>query len=167
MTRFISFLVTITCWQAASAQNLVTPCNAPECSQFDFWIGEWNLTWNDTSKGTNSIKKILNDCVINENFNDPATNYIGSSWSLYDLKRKEWKQTWVDNQNGYIVLTGNYNNGEMILSTAPAISAQGKKVTSRMVFFNIQPDSFDWRWEASSDDSPWKVNWLIHYRRKK
>ena len=116
MYQFISFLLALACWQAGYTQNQVHPCSAPECSQFDFWLGEWNLTWNDTSKGNNSVRRILNDCVINENFSDPATNYMGMSWSMYDLNKKEWKQTWVDSQNGYIVLTGKYDNGEMILS---------------------------------------------------
>ncbi len=167
MNRFISLLLSLACWQIVAAQNTSNPCTAPECSQFDFWVGEWNLTWNDSLKGTNSIKKILNDCVINETFHDPANNYSGMSWSMYDLKRKEWKQTWVDNQDGYIVLTGKYNNGEMVLSTAPAVSTEGKKIVFRMVFFHILADSFDWRWESSTDDSDWKINWLIHYSRKK
>jgi hypothetical protein len=37
----------------------------------------------------------------------------------------------------------------------------------RMVFTNIKPDSFDWRWEASTDGGKtWQVNWPIHYKRK-
>jgi len=167
MHRIVSLLIMLICWHIAPAQNKLHPCNAPECSQFDFWVGEWDLTWNDTSKGSNSIRKILNDCVINENFSNPVNNYSGMSWSVYDPQKREWKQTWVDNQNGYIILTGKYSNGEMILSTGPVISPQGKKVVSRMVFYHIKPDSFDWKWEASTDNFTWKVNWLIHYERKK
>jgi len=38
---------------------------------------------------------------------------------------------------------------------------------TRMIFYNIKKDSFDWSWEASTDGgATWKSNWLIHYKRK-
>ena len=43
-----------------------------DSSLFDFWVGEWNLTWKDpdgsTATGTNIITKILDGTVIQENF---------------------------------------------------------------------------------------------------
>lgn len=149
------------------AQQKAHPCTSPGCSQFDFWLGEWDLTWNDTIKGTNSVKKILGGCVVNENFNNPAGHFAGMSWSVYDPSKSEWKQTWVDNQGGYIVLTGKYINDQMILSTAPRLSPQGKNIVSRMVFYHIKADSFDWNWESSTDNLTWDVNWQIHYQRCK
>jgi hypothetical protein len=143
------------------------PCSAPEASQFDFWVGDWQLTWNDTSHGTNKINKILDGCGIQENFYDPAMNYKGQSWSVYNPNAKQWQQTWVDNQGGYIALTGKFENGEMTLSTQPRKLANGKETISRMVFYNIQPNTFDWRWEATTDNGvTWKPNWTIHYKRK-
>lgn len=32
-----------------------TPRSAPEARQFDFWIGEWELTWDKGGKGFNII----------------------------------------------------------------------------------------------------------------
>src|SRR5215207_11561691 len=29
------------------------PCSAPQTSQFDFWVGEWNLSWKDSVRGMN------------------------------------------------------------------------------------------------------------------
>ncbi len=47
------------------------PCASLPSSQFDFWIGDWKCLWKDTDgsikKGSNSVKKILNSCVIEEN----------------------------------------------------------------------------------------------------
>ena len=48
------------------------PCSSPEASQFDFWMGDWELTWNDTSKGTNQITRIMNGCTLHEFFFDPV-----------------------------------------------------------------------------------------------
>jgi hypothetical protein len=147
------------------------PCSSPESSQFDFWIGEWNLTWNDTMQGTNRIEKMFGNCTVHENFSDQRIGYLGESWSVYDSNYKQWKQTWVDNQGGYIALTGGMKADSMILSTAERtvpfkISSTGKMV-SRMVFYNIKPNSFDWIWESSADGGlSWKPSWKIHYERK-
>lgn len=152
----------------AQAQAAAKPCSLPESSQFDFWVGDWDLAWNDTSHGSNKIYKIMDGCGVQENFSDPAMNYKGQSWSMYNANAKIWQQTWVDNQGGYIALTGKYENGEMKLATQGRKLPDGKEIISRMVFFNIHPDAFDWRWEATTDNGiTWKPNWLIHYKRSK
>jgi len=142
-------------------------CSSPESSQFDFWLGNWELTWNDTGKGTNHVEKILGSCVVQENFNDPANNFTGKSWSMYNATKKEWQQTWVDNQAGYIVLKGKYADGKMVLSTEPVKTPDGKESISRMIFYNITKNSFDWNWEKSTDGGKtWELNWKIRYVRK-
>ncbi len=148
------------------------PCSSPEASQFDFWIGDWELTWNDTLHGTNQIKKMFDDCTIHENFNDPRLNFLGQSWSVYNTNYKQWQQTWVDNQGGYIALTGGMHGDSMILKTAemtvPVSMSENGKMINRMVYYNIQPNSFDWSWESSSDGGKvWTPKWQIHYDRKK
>jgi hypothetical protein len=151
----------------AQTQPNQKPCSSPEASQFDFWVGAWELTWNDTSKGTNTITKIMDGCTLHENFFDPVLNYKGESWSVYNPTKGMWQQTWVDNGGAYIALTGKFENGEMTLSTQPQKLPDGKEQTARMVFYNITPKSFDWRWESSTDNgATWKTNWLIHYKRK-
>ena len=156
----------------ALAQSGQAPCASPEASQFDFWLGDWNLTYSDTLHATNHIEKILNGCTVQENFNDPNANYSGKSWSVYNKNYNMWEQTWVDTQGGYIHLTGGMIGDSMVLTTAertvPANISPTGKLVNRMVFQNIKPDSFDWDWEASTDGGKnWKTNWHIHYDRKK
>ena len=148
------------------------PCAGPEFHQLDFWVGEWDLTWpaqgsGPTGTGTNRVEKILDGCVIQENFTSIAPQPLtGRSVSTYNAREKKWKQTWVDSQGSYIDLTGEFQNGEMRL-TRQAIGPDGKPRLMRMVYTNIKPDSFDWRWESSADDGKtWQVNWPIHYKRK-
>ncbi len=150
------------------AQNpTALPCTTPEASQFDFWIGSWTATWADTLHGTNTIEKKFGNCTVHENFYDPNNNYHGESWSVYNPASKLWNQTWVDDQGGYIALTGGMENGKMILKTAERQTPKGKQ-QMRMVYYNIQPDAFDWSWEASTDGgNTWKPSWQIHYTRKK
>jgi len=36
-----------------------------------------------------------------------------------------------------------------------------------MIFYDIEHDQLDWRWERSDDGGQtWQVKWQIHYRRK-
>ncbi len=152
-----------------AAQN-ASPCADPEASQFDFWVGEWDLTWDDgkggIATGKNIIEKILG-CVISENFEDPGSGFAGKSYSLFDQKSGSWKQTWVDNAGSYLDFDGRFADGKMVL-TRSFKSKDGKDTMQRMVWYNIQPHSLDWNWEASTDGGKtWKLNWEIHYERKK
>ncbi|MEO8112359.1 MAG: hypothetical protein ABI594_20090 [Ginsengibacter sp.] len=169
MKKCLFFALFICAASLSNAQNSNSqkPCSAPEAAQFDFWVGQWDLTWNDTSHGTNRVLKIMDGCTVNENFYDPEIKYSGSSWSMYNPQLKMWQQTWIDNQGGYIALSGKFENNEMTLATQPQKLPNGKELISRMVFYNITPASFDWRWESTKDnEATWQTNWLIHYKRK-
>ena len=160
MLLFIVFTV--------NAQNNPKPCSSPEASQFDFWVGDWTLYTADTITGTNTIYKVMDGCTIQENFNSPGSSYTGKSWSVYNPQTKLWQQTWVDNQGEYISLTGKFEAGKMTLVTPSKKMPNGREMIFRMIFYNINKDSFDWSWEGSSDAGlTWKLNWQIHYIRKK
>jgi len=167
LNQSVLAIAIIACWSLQAQTNAAKPpCSEIEASQFDFWVGEWNLTWNDTITGTNVIAKEMGDCVIHENFSDPTSKFFGQSVSVYNPATKQWEQTWVDNQGSYMAFTGGFNEGKMTLSRS-AIGKKGNKVMQRMVFFNITRSSLDWSWEASPDDGKtWNQNWLIHYKRK-
>jgi hypothetical protein len=155
-----------------AGQNSNPPCSTPEARQFDFWVGEWNAFWKDSLRGSNRIEKMFGNCTIQENFIDPKTNYLGKSWSVYNSNYKIWQQTWVDNNGGYIHLTGGMVSDSMILKTmeqnVPSNVSPTGKILSRMVYYNIKPNSFDWSWEASTDGGlNWTPRWQIHYERKK
>ena len=144
------------------------PCSAPECRQFDFWVGEWDLTW-DGGSGTNRIESILGGCVIQENFSGNMANdtvFNGMSHSVYSPSKGAWLQTWVDNKGGYLDFEGGMEDGKMILSRQG--ERDGQQFLSRMVFRNIEEDSIDWGWERSTDDGEtWTTLWAIHYERQK
>jgi hypothetical protein len=152
---------------SASAQNpQQAPCSAPEAAQFDFWVGNWELSWKDSVRGTNRIEKLWGNCVVHENFNDPAQGYRGESWSVFSNRTRKWQQTWVDSRGGYIILTGGMEGNELILYT-PLVDAPGGKVYYRMRYYNITPQSFDWSWDSSKDEKQtWQPAWTIHYKRK-
>jgi hypothetical protein len=159
--------------QTTSTTAQSKPCSEPEQKQFEFWVGDWELTWpgdnaGETGHGTNSIKRVLDGCVVEENFSGGDSMHLrGRSVSTFDARAGKWKQTWVDNEGGYLDFIGEFQNGQMILSRE-ATRPDGTKVIQRMVWKNITANELDWSWEASKDGGKtWTVNWPIHYKRKK
>ena len=139
-------------------------------TQFDFWLGEWELSWKDkegnNQSGKNKVERILGGKVIQENFNGTtAIKLVGKSWSVYNNRSGKWHQTWVDNEGSYLDFSGEFKEGKMILSRS--FTSQDKTVFQRMVWYNIAADSFDWSWQSSPDGEVWKVNWQIRYERKR
>jgi len=133
-------------------------------NQFDFWLGEWDVTWSEDGRATNQIERILDGKIIQENFTAPDLH--GISVSVYDPERKLWCQTWVDNNGIYLDFTGRFEDGKMILVRDAIV--RGEACKQRMVWYEIQPDQFEWNWERSDDDgATWRTLWQIHYQRTK
>jgi hypothetical protein len=138
---------------------------APE-KQLDFWLGEWDVSWDDDQHGSNHITRILDDKVIQEKFDGaPAIPFQGLSLSVYSPHVGLWRQTWVDDEGSYWHFLGGVENNEMILATDDVVD--GRPVKLRMIFYNIDHDQLDWRWERSDDGGQtWQLKWQLHYRRK-
>lgn len=156
--------------QAGAAPR--NPCAAAEQKQLEFWVGDWDLTWpgqkqGELDHGTNTIHRLLDSCVVQENFSAGDSGHLrGMSVSIFDTRAGRWKQTWVDNEGGYLDFVGEFKDGQMVLSR-DNVQPDGKKVVQRMVFKNIAANEFDWSWESSADGGKtWNVMWPIHYKRK-
>lgn len=172
----IVLLVSSICLFAQQQPAPPQPCDRPEQKQFDFWVGDWDLTSSGSKPGEvihnhNTIKRILSNCIVQENFVGgnaiaQAPQFLGTSVSVFDVASEKWKQTWVDNQGSYLDFTGEFKENQMILSRE-AVGPDGAKVLQRMVWKNITPSEFDWSWERSKDKGQtWEVLWPIHYKRK-
>lgn len=158
--------------QQSATQLAPNPCAVAELKQFDFWLGEWDLTWpgqpaGEVGHGTNSVQRILDGCVVQESFSGRDSMPLrGTSVSTFDALAGNWKQTWVDNEGGYLDFTGGIKDGQMILQRE-AVRKDGTKTLQRMVWKNITASELDWSWESSRDGGKtWQVQWPIHYRKK-
>lgn len=149
-------------------------CNDPAHAQFDFWLGEWHLTWpaeqtggapGNEATGSNRVVHVLGGCVVEENFSMADGSLIGRSLSVYDQQRKLWRQTWVDNSGSYLVFTGEFDQERMVLQTEP-VARDDEILVNRMVFRDIADDSLRWDWQGSRDGGEsWTDLWNIRYRR--
>jgi hypothetical protein len=168
----LASLLTASAAVAVAVAESVNPCTAAQLKQFDFWVGEWELTWPGQTKGevghgTNHITRIMDGCVVQENFSGGDSLHLrGTSVTSFDVRSNLWKQTWVDNEGGYLDFTGEFKDGQMILQRQTKDKA-GNRILQRMVWKNITPNELEWSWEASRDGGKtWQVNWPIHYRRR-
>jgi hypothetical protein len=152
----------------AHAQAPSPACDSAEHRQMDFWLGEWDAEYTQkgvTAKSRNRIAKVLGGCVIHEEFTGaPGIALDGRSYSVYDRASGRWKQTWVDNSGGYLDFDGDVVDGNRVF--AREFQRQGKTIRQRMVFKDVQPDTFKWLWQRSDDlGATWNTTWEIDYRR--
>jgi hypothetical protein len=136
-------------------------------SELDFWLGEWTVSW-DGGAGTNRLERILGGHVIHEQFvgvsSDDSGALNGESWSVFEPARKLWRQTWVDDQGGYLDLVGDRLDG--CFAFAREAPERGEQARQRMIFRDIEPNRFRWTWELSLDGgATWEVRWEIAYTR--
>ena len=87
--------------------------NVELANQFDFWLGEWEARWGEDGKGTNTVTRILDGKIVQEDFVAPDLH--GMSFSSYDPERALWCQTWVDSSGTYLDFTGTFEEGRMTL----------------------------------------------------
>ncbi len=147
--------------------------NAQEIDEsiFDFWLGDWDVSWKNPdgtiSKGKNNIIKILDNKVIQENFESAESNFKGMSISIFDTKTNKWKQTWVDNTGAHLNFINSIENGNPVFKTIVK-EKDGKQIIQKMVFKNITKEGFVWEWMGTKDGGKhWKVLWRIDYKRIK
>lgn len=173
-STFVAMMLLTLCaaQQQSNKANSPAPCSEAQQKQFDFWVGSWDLTWpgnsaSEVAHGTNNVSRILDGCVVQENFSGGAAIPLrGMSVSLFNARSGKWQQTWVDNEGAYLDFVGEFKDGQMTLARE-ATKPDGSKVIQRMVYKNIMPMQFDWNWESSSDGGKtWKLIWPIHYEKK-
>lgn len=137
-----------------------------DATTFDFWVGKWLATWGNNQHGTNQIAKELGGQILQENFSDLGSGYFEKSWTAYNKTKNVWQQTRVDNNGTYLTFVGGALGNDRVLELKQTTKG-GKKELMKMVFSNIQPDSFDWELSKSTDDGKtWQSEWKIRYNRE-
>lgn len=150
---------------AAQARQAGQAAEVPALREFDFWLGEWDLTWGDGQRATNSIYQDFDGRVIVESFDGrPSIELQGMSVSTYDVDAGCWRQTWVDNRGSYLDFRGEFRDGQMDLRTERVVD--GRPTLLRMRWFDIARDALTWAWERSFDGGrTWETLWQVAYSR--
>jgi hypothetical protein len=151
---------------AAEQEAIGEACRAPEQRQFDFWLGDWEVT--DTAGqvvGTNSITRIANGCGLLESWRSAANGNEGNSINWYNPQTAQWYQTWVGGGGSYLEMEGGIEDGDMILS-GERETPRGK-VIDRVTWIPKPDGRVQQIWEVSRDEGQtWQVVFNGMYRRR-
>ncbi|MGH7531665.1 MAG: hypothetical protein ACREL4_00120 [Gemmatimonadales bacterium] len=149
------------------AQTHPPACTAPAFRQFDFWVGEWNVTDSagTTPYGTNSVTREEGGCLIHEHWTG-SNGGTGQSFNFYNAARGAWTQVWVASSGGQLHLVGKFAGGVMGLqetSTGPGGVPMLQRIT-----WTPEPDGrVRQLWQQSQGGGKtWTVGFDGWYRRK-
>jgi hypothetical protein len=145
----------------------------PEAHQFDFWLGEWDVTpWqappssNPRVIGTNRIEALLEHCLIMENWLSGAAR-AGKSMNFWDRNRQKWRQVWVADGGGSLDYAGSFTDGAMRFE-GWTLAPSGGRVLQKLTFFPISKDTVRQLFETSADSGrSWQPGFDGRYVRKK
>ncbi len=143
------------------------PCSGDEFHQFDFWIGEWDVTAGDRSAGRNRITSILGGCVLLEEYTATNGGCEGKSFNIYDRSTRQWHQSWVDNGGLLLQLRGGLEDGRMVLS-GERTGQEGKPVIDRITWRPNDDGTVQQTWQISEDHGKtWNIVFDGTYARAK
>ena len=156
--------------QTASANKPASPagpCTSAQHRQFDFWIGDWEVRLPDGKPaGTNRISRILDGCVLQENWTG-AGGSSGASFNIYDRTARRWHQTWVDDQGSLLQLDGEFAGAVMTLR-GETLDSSGAKLLQRITWERVGPAQVRQLWETSRDaGKTWTVVFDGRYLRRR
>jgi hypothetical protein len=154
---------------ASGAAARPAPCSRPEYRQFDFWVGEWDVTTpNGRSAGTNRIRSIDGGCALQEEWRGAAGG-TGTSLNIFDASTGRWHQTWVGSDGLLLQLDGAMKDGSMELAGS-TIAANGARTLHRIRWTPVggEPPRVRQLWESSTDGGrTWSVAFDGTYSRKR
>jgi hypothetical protein len=159
--------ITMLCIVSLNAQTKPCNCCTEQHRQFDFWVGEWTVTNPDGSAaGTNTIVKIQDNCILQENWKSANGNFTGTSNNFYNHKTKQWEQIWVDNQGQSLHLKGNRIGNQMILQTDEETNIEGKLFYHRVTWTLNADGTVRQYWEIITNSTEVTVAFDGLYQKK-
>jgi hypothetical protein len=129
--------------------QVADPCSDVErAHEFDFWIGEWEVFSDGKLAGTNSIRPILDGCVLQEMWSG-AQGGAGSSLNFYNPRLDRWQQ------EGRMVLQGD------------SVSQSGEAIRNRITWTPNSDGTVRQLWEVSKDEGEsWQTAFDGLYKKK-
>lgn len=136
-------------------------CDAPEHRQFDFWLGDWDVSTPDGKlAGRNTITRIVGGCALHEHWVGRG-GFTGQSLNGWNRHTKQWHQTWVDSSGGRLELAGAAEGGGMHLEgRTPHADEAGRFVLQRIRWSLLPEGRIRQLWESSSDNG---VSWTVAF----
>jgi hypothetical protein len=149
------------------AQQGPPGCRAPEHRQFDFWVGDWEVT--DSAGGvvygTNDVTLEESGCVVHEHWKG-SRGGTGQSFNYWDATRKVWQQDWVASGGTNLHLTGGMQEGAMVLE-ADTPAPNGGTAHHKAMWIPQADGRVRQFWRQTTDGGKnWTVVFDGYYRKK-
>ena len=87
--------------------------------------------------GTSRVERILDGCVVMENWTGVPGPYQGKSFNTYNPADGTWTQHWVDSTGASVLMNGKFE-GRNLVYTREFVRRDGKPTRARMTFFNLE-----------------------------
>jgi hypothetical protein len=158
----------------ASADSASYPCRtSPKAHEFDFWIGQWDVTQfnqaplpHGPGTGFNDVHPILEGCVLLENWAGSGGG-TGKSFNWYDTNLGKWRQAWMGDGGGPLDYVGEYKDGAMRFE-GWTLGPNGMHVLQKLTFYNIAHDTVRQQFEQSADSGKtWSTTFDGRYVRRR
>lgn len=150
-SKLLPGLLAVALLAAVSSLAQTSPAAPPVNRDFDFWIGDWEVTVRATGKlaGHNKIEARHGGRVLVENYSTPGA-YTGMSINAYDARAKRWHQCWMDNSGLVLDLYGGLAGGSMVM-TGETLRPDGTRQVERITWTPKADGSVRQHWEQSTD----------------
>ena len=157
-----------------AATLMTSPVQAPPAAcasaahrAFDFWVGDWDVVnAGGQPAGTSHVERILDGCVIMENWSSAGTPYTGKSFNTFNPADATWTQHWVDTAGASVLMTGAFE-GKNLVYRRDLVRRDGKPAKARMTFFNLADGNVRQLVEQSLDGgSTWATQIDLTYKRR-
>lgn len=158
-------LIAPTTTAMAQAAPKLPKCDSPEFRQFDYWVGDWDVTSSGQPAGRNLVTLEEEGCVVHEHWKG-ARGGTGQSFTFYDRRDGNWHQMWVSNSGNTLYLTGKFDGTTLTLEgTTP--QADSARLLNRLSFHPNPDRTVRQYWETSSDGGKtWSAAFDGLYRRR-
>jgi hypothetical protein len=140
---------------------------APQTRQFDFWLGEWNVTTPDGgTAGTSHVEQVSGGRGLLETWTG-AKGGSGKSLNAWNQAKHCWQQYWIGNTGMVLELSGGLDgDGRMVLQGTRK-NAEGKAIVDRITWTPEPDGTVRQQWDTSTDSGQtWKTIFEGRYRRR-
>ncbi len=146
-------------------------CTSPESRQFDFWLGEWDVSPSASTTGVtvaeSSISLHDQGCVIIEHWR-PFGGGHGHSLNSYDAADQKWHQTWVDSTGSRTEFAGAVDSEGVLRFDVLGPPQPGQAPGARRMNFQRIDASTVRQWGDLTPEGGGElvVEWDFTYRRR-
>ncbi len=143
----------------------LTPCNTEHYRDFDFWLGQWDVTsaGNPAPTARSSITSVQGGCAVLEEY-ETQSGFSGMSINFYDSNTEMWHQSWMGNGGGAVHLQGNLEDGAMVLSDADLLVSKKTGNINRVTWSLLDDGRVRQHWEVSADQGEtWTTSFDGYY----